>query len=602
MAVNPILSACFLGFILGLTLGQETTPRKPIILNNPPFMTALPPGNPPVFTLPGAEEVVTILKKEDLGGFENVNPSHVNGEELFEADILLSPEQKRQLLERKAISYTSMRWPNGPNGTPVVPYQFGDSVVNTTQIEAGLAHWEEHTCIDFQLITGTPPAQYLNFFKGSGCWSYVGMISTPQNVSIGDGCTSLGTVVHEVGHGIGFFHEQSRSDRDDYVTIILANVQAGKEGNFNKEVDNNYSVPYDFSSDMHYGSEYFTVNGKSTMVTKNPLAQELIGSSKGLSHYDKLLANTMYPCITKWKQNCNITGNPCQNDGYVGKNCSCVCRSGTSGANCQTVNKGYYDSLLSGCSANITAPGTVTSPNYPSNYPSGLKCVKWIQAPPCTTVQMKFNSFRLYGRNPYCGGNSCCYFDALEIRTTNLTVGDVYCDQDIANGTVFTSPSNQMILYFKTASNYYSGWSANVTFEPDPSCPSTTTSTSTTTTTSPTTTTSTTTTTPTTTSTTTTTTTSTTTTKPTTTTTSTTTTKPTTTTASTTTPSPQPQPQVRPQPSPQPQPQVRPPPSPQPQPQVRPQPSPQPQPQVRPQPSPQPQPQVRPQPSPQPQL
>ncbi|XP_064104984.1 protein SpAN-like [Macrobrachium nipponense] len=312
------------------------------------------------------------LSERTIGGFENVNPSHVNGEELFEADILLSSEQRRQLLERKAIPYTSMRGQGqmGPNGTPVCALQVRRPAVNTTAVEAGLAHWEEHTCIDFQLISGAAPSQYLNFIKGNGCWSYVGMQSTAQDLSIGDGCNALGTVAHEVGHAMGCFHEQSRSDRNDYVSIIFENIQAGKEGNFQKNVDNNYSVKYDFMSDLHYGSDYFSVNGKNTITTKNPLAQELIGKRTGLSHYDKLLANTMYPCITKWMQTCSIATNPCQNDGYIGKNCACVCRSGTSGANCEIVNEGYYDSLISGCSANVTAPGTITSPNYPSNYPT----------------------------------------------------------------------------------------------------------------------------------------------------------------------------------------------------------------------------------------
>ncbi|XP_066988799.1 zinc metalloproteinase nas-34-like [Macrobrachium rosenbergii] len=218
------LSTCSLVFILGLAAGQEsatdepiilddhlgmrqfpeTTTEKPIILDDHPGKRQFPAKDPPMFTPPSNADAVPIPMKEDLGGFENVNPTHVNGEELFESDILLSPEQRRQFLERKAIPSLSSRWPNGPNGTPVVPYQFGDTAVSTTAVEAGLAHWKEHTCIDFQLITGTPPSSYLNFIKGSGCWSYVGMQPSPQDLSIGTGCSSLGTVCSRGGprHGI----------------------------------------------------------------------------------------------------------------------------------------------------------------------------------------------------------------------------------------------------------------------------------------------------------------------------------------------------------------------------------------------------------------
>lgn len=54
---------------------------------------------------------------------------------------------------------------------------------------------------------------------------------------------------------MGFHHEQSRSDRDDYVTILMDNVESGKEHNFDKEADNNYGIQYDYSSNMHYGMD-----------------------------------------------------------------------------------------------------------------------------------------------------------------------------------------------------------------------------------------------------------------------------------------------------------------------------------------------------------
>lgn len=61
-------------------------------------------------------------------------------------------------------------------------------------------------------------------------------------------------VVHEIGHAVGFFHEQSRSDRDSAIIINWENVQQGYELQFNKEEDVNFGVGYDYLSTMQYPS------------------------------------------------------------------------------------------------------------------------------------------------------------------------------------------------------------------------------------------------------------------------------------------------------------------------------------------------------------
>ena len=66
-----------------------------------------------------------------------------------------------------------------------------------------------------------------------------------------------GTVVHEIMHALGVFHEQSRPDRDNYVTINFSNIKPGKEDNFMKYSwgqSDTYNMPYDVASVMHYGS------------------------------------------------------------------------------------------------------------------------------------------------------------------------------------------------------------------------------------------------------------------------------------------------------------------------------------------------------------
>ena len=69
-------------------------------------------------------------------------------------------------------------------------------------------------------------------------------------------CVQKGVVVHEVGHAVGFQHEQTRPDRDDYVQIIRQNIPPHLYYNFQKystSTVDDHGVPYDYKSIMHYG-------------------------------------------------------------------------------------------------------------------------------------------------------------------------------------------------------------------------------------------------------------------------------------------------------------------------------------------------------------
>uniref|UniRef100_A0A8C4N4Q0 Metalloendopeptidase n=1 Tax=Eptatretus burgeri TaxID=7764 RepID=A0A8C4N4Q0_EPTBU len=63
---------------------------------------------------------------------------------------------------------------------------------------------------------------------GEVCWSYVGKQRGRQKLSIGTGCDGIAIVEHELLHALGIWHEQSRTDRDDYVTIQSLNIKKGE--------------------------------------------------------------------------------------------------------------------------------------------------------------------------------------------------------------------------------------------------------------------------------------------------------------------------------------------------------------------------------------
>ncbi|XP_077208632.1 meprin A subunit beta [Paroedura picta] len=240
-----------------------------------------------VFSLPVHEPLEI---SEDNGMDQDIfDINEALGLDLFEGDIKLDGK-------RSSIIGDEYRWPH------TIPYVLEDSLEMNAKglILKAFEQYRLKTCIDFKPWEGE--ANYLSVFRGSGCWSFIGNRRTgKQELSIGTNCDRMGTVEHEFLHALGFWHEQSRSDRDDYVTIMRDRIQAGKEGNFNKysdEISDFLNVPYDYTSVMHYSKTAFMNGTEPTIVTNIPAFIDVIGQRMDFSEYDIQKLSRLYNCTT----------------------------------------------------------------------------------------------------------------------------------------------------------------------------------------------------------------------------------------------------------------------------------------------------------------
>jgi hypothetical protein len=221
---------------------------------------------------------------------------------LFEGDIRfpkISP-LLRGVLRRGA----SVAWTNG-----IVPYEISAEyepqerafLVSVMQNMERLIAINNVKCIQFRPRIPSDE-YYITIRDGDGtCSSFVGQntgidmertvtLSTPQ-------CLSQGMVIHELLHVLGFYHEQSRPDRDNYVKVNYQNIKPGMEDNFEK-YDNSYvntqNTPYDYLSIMHYDRYTFSSNDFPTIEPLDENAD--IGQRFDMSQIDIEEVRLFYNC------------------------------------------------------------------------------------------------------------------------------------------------------------------------------------------------------------------------------------------------------------------------------------------------------------------
>ncbi|XP_059213146.1 low choriolytic enzyme-like isoform X2 [Centropristis striata] len=213
---------------------------------------------------------------------------------LLEGDVLIPKTRNAMKCFHK--QYSCM-WSKSANGNVEIPYLISDKYDRTerSEILSAMKDFEYKTCIRF--IPRSRQRAYLSIEPRFGCASILGRSGDKQVLSLQRyGCIRRGIIQHEMLHALGFYHEHTRSDRDQYVKINWDNINEYYTYNFRKKDTDNLNTPYDYGSVMHYGRTAFGKRFRLETIIPIPDASVSIGQREEMSKIDIERVNKLYKC------------------------------------------------------------------------------------------------------------------------------------------------------------------------------------------------------------------------------------------------------------------------------------------------------------------
>jgi hypothetical protein len=199
-----------------------------------------------------------------------------DGKAIFQGDIILEKVDSIDSQHRSpssgvdsvSVDYTQYLWPKVGNQYQI-PYVIASGSGNLTNLNSAISQFNS-TFSNINFVARTTETDYVNFYFDPGnnsaqCEAIVGRAGGEQQVGGAGGSfnpCAAGTILHEMGHTIGLWHEQSRSDRNTYVSVNYGNLIKGSISNFNQIYDNAQETTlFDYASIMEYPAFAFSRNG-----------------------------------------------------------------------------------------------------------------------------------------------------------------------------------------------------------------------------------------------------------------------------------------------------------------------------------------------------
>ncbi|XP_058461687.1 hatching enzyme 1.2-like [Malaya genurostris] len=226
------------------------------------------------------------LEQSIVPEYDDSNPEEAGN--YVEGDIY------QPYVAKNAIKFKSKKWKKA-----VIPYEISDefSSSEVKKIRSAFQIFSQKTCVRF--VPRVRQQDYISIESSrNGCWSTVGRAGGKQILNLQkNACIRrTGTILHELMHVLGFFHEHTRHDRDRYVSVKVQNIKPDSMGNFRKERQERtttHGILYDLGSVMHYSPTAFSWNGSPTLEPKVKFAGK-IGQRNGFSNKDVQSINSLY--------------------------------------------------------------------------------------------------------------------------------------------------------------------------------------------------------------------------------------------------------------------------------------------------------------------
>lgn len=226
--------------------------------------------------------------------------------------LMLIPPIQNKSLGRNDTNYfidkERWRWPNAEipvelsadiNGTVYNTVKKALDVLNSSTILKFVKRTNQKDYVQFVIDTSTIGAAS-SLVGWQGGKQLLRIKSNTENSEI--------VIMHELLHVIGIYHEQSRNDRDDYITIFMDKIKEKAKYNFQKESNTTTYSNYDFCSIMHYDSQAFAkIKGDITIEVKdkkNTNAVNCLNNYPNKMTADDILGIQKYYGISRFP--CNI--------------------------------------------------------------------------------------------------------------------------------------------------------------------------------------------------------------------------------------------------------------------------------------------------------